>query len=412
MPIGTGMASLACLLKDLGNEVIGSDSNNSYFTESKLKQKQIKYNSFGINILKYDYIYIISNAYDENNVEVGKIKKNNYKFFYYHDFIGKMLDKEIIAISGTHGKTTTTSFLVQLLNHQTSYIIGDGSGGGYLDNDLLVLEACEYKNHFLSYSPSILVINNIELDHPDFFKNIDEVINSFQLLVNKSNFVIANGDDLGVNKLQGKNILKVGQNNNNDIIFKIIKTDSTGYMVNLCYCNNCYAFKVPFLGEHLVYDFVMAYVVCIIMGKNPYMLNISLPSRRMTEYKYGNTIIIDDYAHHPTEIKALYDSVKSKYKDYKLNVIFQPHTYSRTLKLKNKFIESLNLFDQVYLEKVFTSVRENNSIYLQKKIDKIFSKFNKFNKSVLENINKENKDIWIFLGAGEVNKYIDEILES
>lgn len=410
--LGTGMVSLACLLKDLGNEVIGSDNNKEYFTLSKVKKKNITYQPFGFNKLSSDYVYIIGNAYTIENKEVKEIINNHYEYYYYHDFIGKKLSKEIIAVSGTHGKTTTSFFLTQLLNYETSYIIGDGSGGGYKDNNLLVLEACEYKNHFLSYHPSILIINNIELDHPDFFKNINEVIKSFQQLVNQSNFVIINGDDVNAKKLKGKNILKVGKNLSNDIVFKILKTDLTGYMVNLSYCNNCYAFKVPFLGEHLVYDLVMAYVAILVIGETPYLKSLKLPNRRMTEYNYGHTIIIDDYAHHPTEIKALYESIHSKYREYKVNVIFQPHTYTRTLKLKKEFKKVLLLFNNVYLEKVFSSEREKNDIYLQKKIDKIFKNFKKFDLNVLNKIQKEKKEVWIFLGAGIIDKYIDIILKK
>lgn len=406
------MASLACLLKDLGNEVIGSDNNQNYFTNSKINNKKIIYKPFGLNTLKGDYIYIIGNAYTNENVEVKEIINNHYEYYYYHDFIGKKLMKEVIAVSGTHGKTTTSFFLTQLLNYQTSYIIGDGTGGGYKDNDLLVLEACEYKNHFLSYYPSILIINNIELDHPDFFKSINDVIKSFQQLVKQSNFVIINGDDKNCLKLKGKNILKVGKNESNDIIFKILKTDLTGYIVNLSYCNNCYAFKVPFLGEHLVYDLVMAYVTMLIIGENPYMKNLKLPDRRMTEYNYGFTILIDDYAHHPTEIKALYESVRSKYREYHINVIFQPHTYTRTLRLKKEFQKVLAQFDSVYIENVFSSEREKSNLYLQKKIDRIFKNFEKFDLNILNKIQKEKKEVWIFLGAGQINKYIDTILKK
>ena len=406
------MSSLACLLKDFGYEVIGSDNDNYYFTEEKLKQKKIPYKPFGKNLLLSDYIYIIGNAYNETNEEVKVIKDLGYEYYYYHNFIGSKINKDLIAVSGTHGKTTTASFLVQFLKHDVSYIIGDGSGGGCNNSEYLVLEACEYKNHFLSYHPSILIVNNIELDHPDYFNNIDEVIASFQQLVNQSDFVLINGDDKNCLKLVGKKILKVGQNKNNDVIFRINKVDQTGYMVNLKYANNQYAFRVPFLGKHLVYDFVMAYVATIMIGKTPNLLNIKLPSRRMTEYKYGNTILIDDYAHHPTEIKALCESIRLKYPDYKINVIFQPHTYTRTLRLKKEFKKVLRLFDKVYIEKVFASERELKDMYKQAKINKIFNEFEKFNENVINEIDKNLNEVWIFLGAGEVNKYINQILKE
>ena len=109
--------------------------------------------------------------------------------------------------------------------------------------------------------------------------------------------------------------------------------------------NNLRTFLNSFFSLNvLVYDFVMAYVVTIMIGKTPNLLNIKLPSRRMSEYKYGNAILVDDYAHHPTEIKALCESIRLKYPDYKINVIFQPHTYTRTLRLKKEFKKVLRLF--------------------------------------------------------------------
>lgn len=406
------MTSLAIFLKDYGNIVIGSDNNNYYFTVNKLVNNNIYYLPFGQNQLLEDFTYIISNAYDKNNIEVNKIIDNNYKYYYYHDFIGKVLHKKIIAVSGTHGKTTTTSFIAQLLEYKTSYIIGDGEGKGYKKNDLLVLEACEYKNHFLSYNPYISVITNIELDHPDFFSDINQVIESFSKFICQSEVVIANGDDNYLKNITEKNVIKVGKTEGNDIKFEIIEETNLGYIVKLFYKDDIYILSIPFLGEHFVYDYVLAYVTCLYLGIKPNTNNITLPSRRMDTYEYGNTIIIDDYAHHPTEIKALYQSLKKSFPNYKKNVIFQPHTYTRTLKLSNDFISSLSLFDEVYIENVFTSEREKENIHLQNQIDEIFKPFSKFNMNILNKINKENKEVWVFLGAGEVNKYIDKITKS
>lgn len=409
---GTGMSSLACVLKDLGYEVIGSDYDIDYFTATTLIQKNIPYFTFGSYRLLSDYIYIIGNAYTVSNIEVNEIINHDYQYYYYHEFIGKILNKEIIAISGTHGKTTTTSFLVQMLDYKTSYIIGDGSGGGYLNNDILVLEACEYQNHFLSYYPEILVINNIELDHPDFFKNEKDVIKSFQKLALQSKIVVLNGDDKNCHKIKGNNILKVGMSNKNDIVFKFIEVKECNTKVELKYKGEIININIPFTGTHLIYDFILAYVVTKLLKIKVINKIYKLPKRRMTEYIYGNTILIDDYAHHPTEIKALYESIKNKYKEYPINVIFQPHTYSRTLKLKKQFIKALQLYDKVYIADVFTSAREKENLDKQKKINKIFQKFLKFDKGILNLISKEQKEIWIFLGAGEIDKYIQDIINK
>ena len=144
------MTSLACLLKDLGHTVVGSDTEDEYFTSSILRNKKIEVLLFDKNNITSEYTYIISNAYDYKNEEVSKIILNDFKFFYYDKFIGSEMKNNIIAISGTHGKTTTTSFLAQMYNNEVSYIIGDGSGYGTKKSNLLILESCEYKDHFLS----------------------------------------------------------------------------------------------------------------------------------------------------------------------------------------------------------------------------------------------------------------------
>lgn len=408
---GTGMSALAMLLKDLGNNVVGSDENKEYFTDLLLKEKSIKWHPFGSN-LNNDYIYIISNAYDQTNIDVKSIIDNKFEYYYYHDFIGKKLKKDIIAISGTHGKTTTSTFLKEMLNNKTSFIIGDGSGGGTNKSNLLVLEACEYRDHFLSYKPNILVINNIEMDHPDYFKDINQMLNSYQRLVNQSDLVVVNYDDPNVKKLKFKAVLKVGTQKDADVKYHILDETKDKTKVQIIIGKTSYEISVPFVGKHLVYDYVMAYIICILLGEKPNVTNINLPHRRIEEYQYGNTILVDDYAHHPTEIKSLIETLKKKYPDYKINAVFQPHTYSRTLALKKEFKEAFDLFDSIYLAKVFTSKRESENIYQQLKINKIFKNYRSFTPKILDLIDKKKFELWIFLGAGTISKYIKELIKN
>ncbi len=408
---GTGMSALAMLLKDLGNNVVGSDENKEYFTDLLLKEKSIKWHPFGSN-LNNDYIYIISNAYDQTNIDVKSIIDNKFEYYYYHDFIGKKLKKDIIAISGTHGKTTTSTFLKEMLNNKTSFIIGDGSGGGTNKSNLLVLEACEYRDHFLSYKPNILVINNIEMDHPDYFKDINQMLNSYQRLVNQSDLVVVNYDDPNLKKLKFKAVLKVGTQKDADVKYHILDETKDKTKVQIIIGKTSYEISVPFVGKHLVYDYVMAYIICILLGEKPNVTNINLPHRRIEEYQYGNTILVDDYAHHPTEIKALIETLKKKYPDYKINAVFQPHTYSRTLALKKEFKEAFDLFDSIYLAKVFTSKRESENVYQQLKINKIFKNYRSFTPKILDLIDKKKFELWIFLGAGTISKYIKELIKN
>lgn len=407
---GTGMASLARLLKASGYEVVGSDTTEYYFTESALIKENIPIFKFNKKNIVDDAFYIIGSAYDINNIEVEQIIENDYPFLYYNDFIGEKVNKKIIACAGTHGKTTTSYFLTNFLNKECSYIIGDGSGG-YFDNDLLVLEACEYKNHFLSYHPELTIITNIELDHTDYFKSKKQLLKSFQALVNNSKTILVNGDDRLANKLFHKNKLTYGFKEHNDIKIKILSTTYNSYYVQVKYKDNIYI-KVPHLGKHMIYNYVSAYIATLLLGYIPKNLDSKdLPKRRLTKIKYKDSILIDDYAHHPTEIKALINSLRLSYPDKDINIIFQPHTYERTLKFKKKFKKALKLATSVYMMDVFTSKREKNNQSLQNKIDRYFKRFMKIDKLDFNKIGLK-EDVWVFLGAGVANKYIRKLIKN
>lgn len=408
---GTGMTSLATYLKEAGFYVVGSDTEEDYFTSGILKDKKIETFIFNKNNITSDYIYIISNAYNKTNEEVNKIMLNDFEYYYYHDFIGKILEKEIIAISGTHGKTTTSFFLSQMLNNNVSYIIGDGSGHYSDASNLLVLEACEYKNHFHSYKPLIGLIANIDFDHPDFFKDINQTINSFQTFANNSKILIINNDLENTKAITHNNKVTFGFSEDSDYVIQIINESNKGYKIKvISNINNVInIYNIPYLGIHNIYNYVSALIVCEQIGFIPVLDNISMPRRRMTKYKFGKTILIDDYAHHPTEINCLIDSLRKTYRNIPINVVFQPHTYTRTIKFEQEFINSLSKFDSVYIENIFSSKRE-----LERKMDinKLFKVFNKYDKNTLELIDKRKEEVWVFLGAGIVNKEIANIIKG
>jgi UDP-N-acetylmuramate--L-alanine ligase len=404
---GTGMSSLAKMLKENQHEVIGSDVKEYYFTVDGLEKYEIPILPFARENIKDGYYYIIGNAYNKDNIEVDEIINRKLPYAYYHDFIGKALKKDIIACSGTHGKTTTSYFLKEMLDEKCNFIIGDGEGGGY-PNDILVLEACEYKEHFLSYQPKWLIINNIELDHTDYYRSKKQVLNAFQKFANLSDMVLVNGDDPNAKKIKHDKKISFGFHKNNDIVIRILSTTSKGYYVKVMYEENIYLF-VPYLGKHMIYDYVASYMTLYILGYQPKELSHhALPRRRLTTYTYQNAICIDDYAHHPTEIKALYETLQLTYPNVSIKVIFQPHTYERTLYFKKKFKSVLSLFDEVYLLDVFTSKREKENKLLQHKIDKYFEKFKKIDELNFCSIGKK-KEIWLFLGAGSANQILRDL---
>ncbi len=401
---GTGMSSLAKLLKDHGHLVVGSDVDEKYFTEDSLLARNIPIYHFNKDNLSSDFFYIIGNAYDSTNIEVKTIIDNGYHYLYYHDFIGQKLKYHIIACSGTHGKTTTSFLTTNFLNYKCNYIIGDGEGGGNL-SDILVLEACEYKEHFLSYYPEILIINNIELDHTDFYKNKKQLLNAFQKLANNSKLLLVNGDDKLCQKIIHPHKITYGFGKKNDIVISILSTTSKGYYLKVKYHDNFYL-KVPYLGKHMIYNYVAGYFSVKLLKKEPFCHFNSLPKKRLMIKQFKKAIIVDDYAHHPTEIKALHDSIRLMYKNKKINVIFQPHTYERTMHFKKAFKKVLKKFDEVYIMDVFTSKREKFSVKYQNKVNKIFKKFNRIDKLALSTIGSKD-EVWIFLGAGLASNFIN-----
>ena len=219
---GTGMSALAVYLKQEGNEVIGSDVEKKYFTDINLEENNINILNYNRENINGEYIYIIGLSINEENVEFVEILKNNYQYYYYNDFIGQ-LNKEMICISGTHGKTTTTSFLFQLGENNISAIIGDGTGYSNINNKYVVVESCEYKNHFLKYHPILGVILNVELDHPDFFRNTKNVIESFQMFCNNCKTILVNGDDINTRRIRHSKKITYGFNKKNNPFRRFIK---------------------------------------------------------------------------------------------------------------------------------------------------------------------------------------------
>ncbi|MBQ9124656.1 MAG: hypothetical protein IJY14_03090 [Acholeplasmatales bacterium] len=402
---GSGMSALAKVLLDDGHNVTGADELRHYYTEDGLNVKIDSLDNIPFN---KDYIYIIGNAYINHNA-TNKIIKDGLSYYTYPDFLNSYFSNyKIITVSGSHGKTTTTKMLAHLCE-KSSYIIGDGSGKGG-NNNVFILEACEYRNTFLSYKPNIAILLNIDYDHPDFFKNEDEYIKSFKEFISNSNLVIANGDDDNILKINTKNMILYGMNENNDIRFKseIINDKTRVYLLGEEY-------TIPTLGIHYVYDFVGALLASKYLGissdiTREKIKDFVLPKRRLETKEYNKSILIHDYAHHPKEIECVHDTLRLKYPNYKINCIFEPHTLSRSIGLKDEFKKALSLFDDVYLLPIFTSVREIKNIALENQIYEYWG-YKRINESFIKRIINDNQ-IYAFLGAGDINEVFLKVFRN
>ena len=362
---GSGMSGLAIIMKQLGYKVQGSDYEKHCFTEENLIKNKIKILKFDKKNIKEKMIIIKGNTFNDDNIEVQEAKNKKLKIYTYQEMVSIITEKfNLIAVSGCHGKTTTSSMLSHVLD--SSYLIGDGSGK--IKNNYFVLEACEYKRHFLNYNPSYVIITNIDLDHVDYYKNIEDIIDAYQEFANKAKIVIACGDDDNVKKIKNKNTYLYGINKNNHFQAKNIEYKETGISFDLYIKEEYkYHFNLPFYGKHMILNTLAVIGIC-------YLENISLDKlyeklktfkgakRRFKETKIKDNIIIDDYAHHPNEIKAIIEGVKQKYPSKKLIAVFEPHTFSRTKKFAKEIANELNKADYTYIMDIYPS-REKQEDY-------------------------------------------------
>lgn len=396
------MSALAKLLYDKGHHIAGSDVETTFFTEEQLSFCRI----YPLGTILEDYVYIVGSAFVGGNDHLEVIKRG-YSVYRYNEFL-HTLDGIGIAISGTHGKTTTTSLIAHLFRKERiDYIIGDGSGKGIIDNDYFIYEACEYQKHFLAYYPHFLLINNIEYEHTDFYKSIEEIIDTFQELVNQSNICLINGDDENCLKLQGNNIIRFGFDDNNDYVIKIVD-DKYPYRIKIVHDSVSYYYTIPYYGRHMIYNCAGAIITALIHNIGDIQRSIDsfkMPSRRMAEYRINEYLIIDDYAHHPTEIKVTLEAIQTKY-NRDIVLVFEPHTYSRTLDLIDDFVDVLKEVKYLFIADVFTSVRENrqgNINFLLKRLPNA-----RHFESVSELIEFKDKVI-VFMGAGTIYKRIEDL---
>ncbi len=361
---GTGMSTLAQILFDLGNEVSGYDDAKEYkFTQKGLEDRNIKIYYDNNHQIDKDTIVTYSVALSEDHKELQRVKEMGLTIKRYNEIVGEITNMfNTISVSGTHGKTTTSSIIKHILNNTIgcNYFIGAGDGKASKENEIFVIESDEFNKHFLTYHPTCSVITNIEKEHMECYTDLDDIINTFSSFADHTKEkIVACGDNINIRNLKTKTpIIYYGFNDNNDYIIKNEKVTPSGETFDLYKNDDLIGnFSVSLFGKHMVLDTTAAIIICMmykieIDKIKQLLLNFKNAKRRFAEEKINNTIIIDDYAHHPTEIKATLEAARSKYPDKRLVVIFKPNTYSRTRDFKNEFISSLKLADKVYLTEI------------------------------------------------------------
>ncbi|MCR5669604.1 MAG: UDP-N-acetylmuramate--L-alanine ligase [Butyrivibrio sp.] len=444
---GISMSGLAQILIEEGFKVSGSDNKESEITkelrnmgiEIAIGQKAGNITSAGdIDVVVY------TAAVHPDNPEFAAAVSAGLPMLTRAELLGQIM-KEYdlpVAISGTHGKTTTTSMLSKiLLEADTDPTLSIGGifkdiGGNIRvgKSEYFVTEACEYTNSFLSFFPKISVISNIDADHLDFFKDLDDIRHSFrkfaQLLPSDGTLVI-NGDIDRVSEItEGLpcSIVTYGSGDSFDYYPTDISYDEKGnpsFMAHIPGGKEL-AIKLAVPGIHNVYNALAATAVAHILGIDDEHIKKALSlfggTSRRFEYKgeVGGVTIIDDYAHHPTEIKATLTAAQN-YPHQKIWCVFQPHTYTRTKALMDEFAEALSLADHVVLADIYAAREKDNlgisSRTLRDRIASLghecnyfptFDGFGEIEKFLLQNCTKG--DLLITMGAGDVVKIGDELL--
>ena len=328
-----------------------------------------------------------------------------------------------ICVAGCHGKTTTTAMLSHVLNNivGANYLIGDGTGFASKDNEYFVLESCEYRRHFLEYHPYYAIITNIDLDHVDYYKNIDDVIDAYREFASLTeNIVIACGDDQYTRFLNiSKPVFYYGIGDDNDIIAKEIEYNEDGIHFEVEAEGNYYGtYDLPLYGKHMLLDALACISICYYERLDfkevaKLLKTFKGAKRRFSETIVGSNVVVDDYAHHPNEVKASIKAARQKYPTKKLIAVFQPHTFTRTLEFADDLADVLNMADESYVLDIHPA-REKQEDYPNVTSNLIVDKLNNGKLIKIDDYNLfENLDntVILFMSPNDIsileNKVID-----
>lgn len=433
---GTGMSALAQIASTIEDAYItGSDVGQKFFTDQILERAGITVLNFNPeNVVKASLV-VTSAAYDDSNPEIAKARELNIPLLTYPQFLGKLMSKKKgICVSGTHGKTTTTAMVGKILldsGYDPSIVVGSdvpciGGNAHAGQGDLFVAESCEYRRHFLNYSPEHLIITNMEFDHPDYFKDLDDVLAAFGELAAKlpehGNLVIWH-EDPNRSLIQTKaSVTTYGLSSDADVRAENIVYNNTGCSFDVIINNvPVGSLQLAVSGQHNILDALAAIALTSRLDVPPENILLALKDFNGTKRRFerlgtrNGAVIVDDYAHHPTEIQTTLDGARRSYPGRRIRAVFQPHTFTRTEKLFYEFSQAFSEADEVVLAEIFSSAREKksggNPLSSSKLADviqergittKFFPTLEEISSYLDETLTED--DLVITLGAGDVYK--------
>lgn len=440
---GISMSGLAEVLLNQRFTVSGSDARESALTlHLKEKGASVIYGQSAKNITNDIDAVVYTAAIHPDNPELCAAREHGIPCITRAELLGQIMRnyKTPVAVSGTHGKTTTTSMISEILMEADTDptlsiggILPSINGNIRVGNsDLFVTEACEYTNSFLSFYPKIGLILNIEEDHMDFFKDIHDIRNSFRkfaALLPSDGTLIINGDIPDYSKITDGldcQVITYGSLSSCDYYpSQITYDDFANPSYELCHNESREKITLSVPGEHNVYNSMAAAVLADVLDIPMDHVRSALKNFHGTERRFqykgkrDGVTIIDDYAHHPTEISATL-SAAGNYPHQKLWCVFQPHTYTRTKAFLPEFARSLSAADHVILADIYAA-REKNTLgissqTLQKEILALGTPCDYFPSfEEIENFLKKNfspGDLLITMGAGDVVNIGENLLKE
>lgn len=423
---GIGMSALAKLCLNAGISISGSDKQKTNITEelkhlgAKIFYKHQKNNVSGADLVVYTC------AVGNNNVEIIEAKNRGLELLERAEFLGLIASgyKNVIAVAGSHGKTTVCGMVAKIFEiagkNPTLLVGGEINGKSNLiigEKETLIVEACEYKEHFLKIGHDTGVILNVDYDHPDYFKTTTEYEVAFQKFAQKSKQITITDEKYSI--LFGNNILTFGSGGvyqakhinfkEDKIIYDVYKSGKFFLQIRL----NC-------LGSFNVKNSLCSVAICDYYGIDKKYVKLGLSKfenlKRRYEYmgKINNNIVITDYAHHPTQLESCIKTTQKFYKK-SITVVFEPHTYSRTKMFLSQFADALCYAQRIIILPTY-SAREKSikggtsrDLYETLKFKKANVCFVKSYKKCLKELEKIDGNIILILGAGSVIKLANSI---
>jgi len=446
---GIGMSGLAQVMKNMGFKIQGSDQNKNKSTSDCTKVGIKVFIGHSKNNIKNATIIVKSSAIKNKNIEIKEARKKKIPTYSRADILADVVSlKKNIIITGSHGKTTTTSLVAKILSDQKldPTIINGGVINSFNSNaklgkgDWAILEADESDGSFLKLPISYSIVTNIDYEHLDYYKSYENLEKAFVQFINKTPpigkcLICIDNKNINkiLNKIKNKNILTYGLNKNANYRISNISYKVNNSLFDLHYKNLNNKKKIikninlKLIGEYNVLNATAAIAICINLGVSIKIIkkalkNFSGVQRRMTKiFTKNKNEFFDDYAHHPTEISSILNGINKVYNKRKIIAVFEPHRYSRIMSLKKKFSKSFAKSDLVLICPIYAAGEKKKLKFNLLNFSKLISKNSRIpviiikDKIELSNYLKKNlisDEIIVGMGAGLISQWMRDLKSS